>query len=340
MASTLNHAQYMHSRKMTAHIEESDLALFPAEQQFFSPDMYANNMQTFIDPNMGAYDYARHDSFHPAPEFDPALFGDASQPFIKQSPTLYSTDSDLRLPPSNISTASGASAASSTMGSPYSGHAMVAPAIPEWTTQGLGIAPTIAGDHYPFAQEYSFGFSGMDNDFAYPEINKPHGYVGECENISALDPRASLSSSSSISTFIPSSSSLDTTMNSIFARNDSHGNDSDLTMSPLSVMSPILSGKDNHVFKSPITPASSSPLSTRRFSTQSFGSSFLGTASTGSWESRQSPNVPQTQSFKSNMADGLSNFSHSPYPSSSFFSQSSGHFVPPLESLCLFPLSL
>ncbi|KAI9740674.1 MAG: hypothetical protein M1818_004638 [Claussenomyces sp. TS43310] len=92
----------------------------------------------------------------------------SSHPFLVNSP-------EFRAPASTISTMSGQSAASSIVGSPYSNHGTTGSAMPEWTSQDLGLGPSIVG-YDTAAREYSFASSGTDVDFAYSDLYKP-GFV-------------------------------------------------------------------------------------------------------------------------------------------------------------------
>lgn len=93
-----------------------------------------------------------------------------------KSPASYNLESsELRAPTSCLSTISGrsvASASSSIIGSPYSPHNHVIPMHP-----GLNpsIVPSYEGNYESFGLEYNIT-SGMDQDFALADFNKP-GFV-------------------------------------------------------------------------------------------------------------------------------------------------------------------
>ncbi|KAI1639770.1 hypothetical protein F4809DRAFT_76230 [Biscogniauxia mediterranea] len=89
----------------------------------------------------------------------------------RTSPGMYPDDGEMHLPPSNMSTASGASAPSSTVGSPNSNHGQLA-FMPEYHTATIN--PSIVGsaDYYT-GTEYSAYASGMD-DFSMTFDNKPN----------------------------------------------------------------------------------------------------------------------------------------------------------------------
>jgi hypothetical protein len=342
MAAAANHQPpFMSSRNMHNQFEEVDFPLYP-EQPMFSQDLYSNNIHSFnMDPNMvafGNFPRSAQDAYpNQSTDFTPAQLYNEAPGFSKDSPHMYPIGSpELRAPlASNLSSASGPSASSSTIGSPYSGHGQVAPAIPEWGVQGLGLAPSIAGD-YGYSNEYSFGSSGMEQDFAFADLNKPIGFVGECASVSAsasnLYPSIS-SPTSSLSAFVPS---LENRVDSALERSNSHGSTPRLAHSPLHVMSPPTVGRRDHNFSSPVTATPNSPFSTRRSSVQSFGGSYCTPPSSASG-ARPSPKFSAAPSLESQASEPVSPLSYRP---TSFFSQSSGHFVPPLESSCLFPLSL
>lgn len=277
-------------------------------------------MQGYLDAPEYAHPRASHDSYPGYSSFAAAQLYPESQHYMngKSSPSLYPDESpELRPPPSNLSTASGPSASSSTMGSPYSIHGQTVPG-PEWNSTGLGINPSIVGCGFDSFQDFSYATSGMEHELAFTDVAKSHVFVGECPKVSE--------SSSSVSAFVPSDP-----MGLIGSLLDHNGSDASTlrsTQSPRSATTPPSSGSD-FFFKSPSTPASStSPLSTRRFSVVSQGardcrsSSFLSTA-----QSFQ-PDVIEQSSYTTT------------YHQSPFFSQTSGQFIPPLESSCVFLLSL
>ncbi|KFX89773.1 hypothetical protein O988_08507, partial [Pseudogymnoascus sp. VKM F-3808] len=171
--------------------EEADFPLFNNND---SSHIYAaelismNNLPTFnMDPTLVAYNfqrsaaaqgpYANNQNFGSDQHQHQHLKTEAAPDFAKRSPTLYPTGSpELRGPlPSNLSSASGPSAASSAIGSPYATHAQIPSALPEWSSHGLGLAPTIAGD-YGYQNEFNFGAS-LEPDFAFADMTKPMGFV-------------------------------------------------------------------------------------------------------------------------------------------------------------------
>jgi len=339
-----NHTYNNPSRGMSSQINDADFPLFP-EGQIFSQDMYnmanANPHNFNLDPNLAAYSFPRAASQEHYPDFDFAsaqLYNEAAPGFANGSPSLYNPigSPELQGPfRSNISTASAPSASSSTLGSPYLNHVQIAPAIPEWPVEGLGITPTIAGD-YGYNTEYSFT-SGMDHDFAFADLsmNKPIGFVGECASIpeSVSAPRASLSSSaSSMHSLVAQSTTINMATTSALERTSSHGSTPRMTQSPGMMSAPVVR-RDSRAsifqFNSGSLPLSrSDPV--HFFQGPSYSPQSAHRASSSSV-------VPRAQ-LSETIAHGHVPFQFHP-PPSPFFSQSSGHFVPPLSYSGLFPLS-
>jgi hypothetical protein len=168
MVSIAETTFHMLARHMHNDTEELDFPLYPDTNMFSQPFPF-NTAQNFnIDPSTT---YPRmQDSY-------PPFTGMNSSTMYAEAPQYALESPDLRGAPSNYSTASGASATSSAMGSPHSIHGHVVP-VPEWAPQGLGLNPSIVGyDNYPHGNEYTFQTSGMD-EFAL-EFNpgKPNGFV-------------------------------------------------------------------------------------------------------------------------------------------------------------------
>jgi uncharacterized C2H2 Zn-finger protein len=210
------------------------------------------------------------------------------------------------------------------MGSPYSTHGQTVP-VPEWNSTGLGINPSIVGGNYDgFSQDFNYTTSGMEQELAFTDVNKSHVFVGECPKVSE--------SLSSVSNFVPSNPK------GMIGSLDHHGSDASTlrsTKSPPSAITPPSGGGDFY-FKSPSTPASStSSLSMRRVSVISLGNS---STAGRTQDARSSPFFSNGQSFQPDVTEQPS---YAPtYHQSPFFTQTSGQFVAPLESSCLFPLSL
>jgi len=311
---------------MLSRDDDTNFACGPegASHQMYSQELYGfESMQSYMDSQDFGHPRTTQDLYPSFSSFASGpTYSDMSQPFIgeKQSPHLYPTESpELRAPPSNLSTASGPSASSSTIGSPYSTHGQTVP-VPEWNTSGLGINPSIVSFDNSFAQDINYTAPGMEHEIAFPDANKSSVFVGECANVSA--------SSSSMSTFVPSNQ-MDMIENT-FDRKSSAASTLRSAPSPMSSIAPPSAGND-FVFKSPSTPASStSPESMRRCSVFSLGNS---SAAGRAQDCRSSPMFSSGQSFK---PDAVEQPSYNTYRQSPFFSQTSGQFVAPLESSCVF----
>jgi hypothetical protein len=297
----------------------------PASDNMYAPEAYQfdSSMQSYLDTPDFSHPRASQDPYSAFTGFTGGpLYPEATHQFVhgKQSPHLspFESSPELRAPPSNLSTASGPSATSSAMGSPYSNPGQTVPA-PEWNS-GLGISPSIAGGPYDtYSHEFSYRVAGMD-ELSFPDVTK--SFVGEC---------AIPASSSSMSTIVPSNPAA--VVEYDFDQERSNASTLRSTQSPVSVATPTSSSGDI-LFKSPSTTASSfSPLSTRRVSVFSIGNS---STAGRTQDCRSSPSFPNTQSFQSEVVQQPS---HNTYQRSPFFSQTSGQFVAPLESRCLFPLS-
>ncbi|KAI0898109.1 hypothetical protein F4806DRAFT_494843 [Annulohypoxylon nitens] len=96
--------------------------------------------------------------------------------YDRTSPGVFGEDGEMPIPPSNISTASAPSAASSTVGSPSSNHGQLA-FFPEYQANALGVHPGIVGSSdYMTGTEYTaFSGSGME-EFSMP-FDKQAGFV-------------------------------------------------------------------------------------------------------------------------------------------------------------------
>lgn len=316
----------MLARHMHTENEELDFPLYPDTNMFshsfpYNPAQGFNMDASYTFPRTTQESYPASTGMHPG-----TMYAEAPQ-YALESP-------DLRGAPSNYSTASGASAASSAMGSPHSMHGHVVP-VPEWAPQGLGLNPSIVSyDSFGQGSEYTFQTSGMD-DFAL-EFPGKTSFVGECETItrSASRQHGSISSNSasisSACTFIPSPSNTDTPIDRFKS----------IARSMASAITPVSASQESYseeCFASPsISAFSRSPSSSRRPS-QAISEPLYTTSPTmrRSQDARSSPVSSITQSLAS-----TSSPSHAVYQESHFFSQSSGNFVLPLESSCWFPLSI
>lgn len=247
----------------------------------------------------------------------------------RSSPGMYPEDADMRVPSSNLSTAS---ASSSNMGSPLSNHGQLAP-MAEWTApHGLGVSPGIVdqNEYFPSGHDFSFGhgIEGYNAQFEFVPAKGP-GFVGEFSQV----PRSTQSSSRRNQGQTPKSasvSSVTTARGSCSTGNVVAGAGAGLALaldtqlaqasvSPSPMSSAAPSRKASIVFASPAT------------STSSFSSPPLPgwSAAAGSCRNDTSSgarNPSQSQSQSGRLV-------------SPFFSQSSGHFVAPLGASCWFPLS-
>lgn len=249
--STGNHAHCQPLEDLTMNYPDPPQGVYPptSMDMGISPESY------------GTYPRPAHDTYPTSMAYEAnALYADG--------PYMY-PDDEMRVPSSNLSSAS---ASSSNMGSPLSNHGQLAP-MPDWAApQGLSSSPGIVDQNDYFAgTEYSFApcIDGFNAHFDFAQAKGP-GFVGELSQI----PRSSLSSPASSScTVVPELG---------------------------------LPRKSSLVMASPTTPASSPPL----------------------------------PAWSSPCQDGMSPIvrNHPAPLFSPFFSQSSGHFVPPLESSCWFPL--
>lgn len=272
-------------------------------------------MQNYMDAPDLTLPRASHEPYNTYPQFtDGPVYPEPSQHFFdKQSPHLSPYDSpELRAPPSNLSTASGPSASSSTMGSPYSnsGHNVPGPEV----FSGLGIGPSIAGGHYDY-EGFSYHVSDIEDLNNFQDVNK--SFVGECGVSSG-------SSSSSIPTRAPTMAAAAAAYNAAQSGSNAMTRQSSLTTHTSSAS-----------FQSSSPRASSySPLSSRRVSVLSLGNSGTAGRTQDAQLSQPSFNFSSAPSYSS---ESLSQSSHS--SRSQFFSQTSGQFVPPLQSQCSFPLT-
>jgi hypothetical protein len=321
MVSIAETTYHMLSRHMHNDNEEIDFPLYPDPQEMFAQNFPFSAAGNF---NMDPYSYPR------SQEIYPTTTGLPSNTVYAEAPHYAMESPEIRAP-SNYSTASGPSATSSAMGSPHSIHGHIVP-VPEWAPHGLGLNPSIVNyDNFGPGNEYTFQPTGMD-DFALDAFNaaKPNGFVGECKTItSSTRQHGSISSASesvsSLSTFVPSPISMDTpTATRSMA-------------SPVTPVSAVKPDSREDCFKSPSVFAfPKSPSSSRRPS-HAFNAPFYASSSTaGRSQDMRSPISALSHSFMSDISPSSSYATFT----SPFFSQSSGNFVPPLESSCRFPLSI
>ncbi|KAI3318189.1 hypothetical protein HD806DRAFT_526513 [Xylariaceae sp. AK1471] len=153
---------------------EQDFMLFPDSSTragYASPPMDMS-----MSPNGFGFSRSPQDEYNTNPPFDNGSAHPGIHGFMyrgRTSPSLYPDEGELRIPPSNLSTASATSAPSSTVGSPNSNHGQLA-FIPEYPQSGISVNPSIVGSSEYFAgTEYSaFTGPGMD-DFTMTFDSKP-----------------------------------------------------------------------------------------------------------------------------------------------------------------------
>ena len=330
MVSIADHTYHMLSRHIGAD-DEADFPLYPdPSQNMFQQQLFPFNGVQNFDMDSNSYTFARTQESYPISTGlnSNTMYAEVAPSYAQESPELRAGA------PSNYSTASGPSAASSTMGSPHSIHNHIAPAS-EWPIHGLGLDsnPSIVGyDQFGHSNEYNFAPSGME-EFALDFPAKPHGFVGECTNVSrsASRQQGSISSNpeslSSLSTFVPTPRTMDLTtehLSPVTTRS---------MASPLTPFSAVTRDSRDDCFRSPsLSTLSHSPISSRRPS-QAFNSYLASSSRTR--DMRSSPISAVSQSSFTSESPSFATYHQTP-----FFSQSSGNFVAPLESSCRFPLSI
>ena len=283
-------------------------------------------------------------NFHPLPYSffeNPSMFATAPMHSIK--PEMHQFQD---LPPALVSSGSAPSipsASSSTAGSPYSGPSHTFPSQGGYdhtgSSYGLGVMPAIVNQE---VFSHDILGSSMESELSLSSHEKlPDNFVGECADLSysqsrtttvahpqaqSVQPRSSSSSTRSMP-FIASPESL--SINTFFDQ----GASTVPSIASNSVFSTAAHSpateqtRATPTFKSPTTPASArsrqssviSPSKTRSFPSTS-------RAQTG-------PAFP-THMFPQNDANAAPQQHHTNRFRSHFFAQSSGNFMPPLETSC------
>lgn len=313
---------HMLSRHMGSP-EDTDFPLFPDQPQNpFLQQTYVN-MQNF---EVDHYGFARATPHAPYPSAS-GFPSNAMYAEVDPSASSYALESpELRAgASSNYSTASGASATSSAMGSPPSiqGHGA---SVPEWAPSALGPNPGIVRfDSFSHnGNEYNFPpASGMEEFALEFDPSKPDDFVGECENISsvACSGRPGAASPNPMSLSLSTAGSSPAMANESFDLLPSPA-PSRSVFSPESPMTARSRGPRDESFVSPLSALPLSPIYFRRPS-QAFRKPSVTSSSAAG----------RAHDMHSSPRSGVSQ------PSSPYFSQSSGSFVLPLESSCWFPLS-
>ncbi|KAF4462011.1 hypothetical protein FALBO_11167 [Fusarium albosuccineum] len=155
-------------------------------------------MDVSIPADAFSFQQQHQDAFASSMGFvEPPLYAEAPNYMLnsRASPSMYTDESDMRLPSSSLSTASAPSAASSAIGSPQSNHGQMG-AVPEWAPQGLGVQPTIVGSDYMTGSDFApYAGPGMEElNFDFPA---PKGFVGKFRAVhSSLRSRRSRSPAS------------------------------------------------------------------------------------------------------------------------------------------------
>ena len=281
---------------------------------------------------------------------NPALFVEAPQKtfdYESRSPSTHSSHQQPShdFPPSLLSSASGpsiASASSSTIGSPYSSHAQTTLTQDTWSSHhGLGFDPAIA-NHEVFHTEY-LG-AGIDPELSFATADKVQGsFVGECADLSSFPKRSSSFplrvSSSSLSvpyhvrvTASPEPLTIDSILDRASAASAVKSESPNLLREgapgPIRRENSVVLPGDN-VFKSPTTPASAHCRNAYSRSPTAHASVHAASyppAAPHVLPTHQQPQPPRTSSPPPQQ--------HGNHFQNHFFAQSSGSFLPPLESSC------
>jgi hypothetical protein len=325
------------------------------EHHFTQPFGYESNFHdSYADPSMNSYS-----AFEPIHSFTHLPYSTYESPSFYMDTPLEGFKSEMQrsssstgslkpashhsseLPPSTLSSASGhsiPSASSSTVGSPYSGHAHSFPHQESWINpnEGLGLGSALVNQ-----EAYYQGFVGTDLDselaFGRPHDKLSDDFVGECTNISSTRKRSdSLFPGKFSQSPVPLQSSLASsaspeplTIDAILER----ANSSSTSQSPRPQASSQVTSIDNersqslkppNLFKSPTTPASACPRTSK-------------VATTPPAAINQPADRPSLRPGDTSLPHASTPSHHQAGPfQNHFFAQSSGSFVPPLESSCVF----
>lgn len=301
--------------------------------------------------------YGSYDSipgFHPLPFSyfeNPTMF--ASAPAQSMKPQISRSQSQnsfnqyqqqsTEMPPALISSASNASipsASSSTVGSPYSGPINTSQAqdtyVDDALSHGLGLLPTIVNQD-GFRQD--FAGSGFESELPMGHDKIMSGnFVGECADLSysfkrsPTLPVAMRQSSQSVFSATPVSASSPRIIST------QHELEAPLNVPALVQTPPVtdvscsssLPPSVEPVFKSPSTPASAYPRTPGATSPTNPRQSMHGGQQTSS--PQQAPSAPVVAHGPSPMLQYGGQYQ------GHFFAQSSGTYMPPLETSCSFSL--
>ena len=298
---------------------------------------------------------------------------DASTEFpVSMSSTSPTVSHALDQASANFSLASGASAqsaASSTIGSPYSQHTPSLPAGPEQffdSSNGLGIAQDLNGSSSAdaFVQPFNPFLPGTDPQVVDDKSQSPFG-VGEWPLVLPSSPanslRTSSLSSSSLhspvhsygtgSSFLSPTSSHRLSIDGVMERQDAH------TTKPPSLAhwSPSVSPNDpssvSHMPNVPFQasnrlPSQRVPVEASRTgptlysSPQAHSQKRLADSQLAPSAKKQKSHVDVQHSDTQSTSPSSPSPSQFSQPSYSFFNQSSGRFIPPLQFSCWFSYCL
>ena len=345
----------------------SDFVLFPREQPFFDafdPQLGdfgnmqynssgAGNMQQ--DREFSGHAGASYESYPPfaayssAPPgcfvarnapFEAAKSGQSLQRHNPSGPPSPSTSQTFENPSSNMSSASGASAqstASSADGSPYANPTHSLPYQEKWEPLGLGLGPEIVNAEA--FNHNSFQSTTFDNEFMLEDSKFAH-CVGEYEKHFSPSFPTSHSVTSSMSSGSASQSHLPALCSSPLAL-DTKLNQRDVTIDSILEEANNRIQNPQHLI-SPVSPASATTSPTI------VPSKHHKASPVGRRQSFKSPVIPASANSPQQSPNRLHPYGRpAPPPTSpsqvqfhntqnSFFCQSSGRFVAPLESSCWF----
>lgn len=333
---------------------QSDFVLFPSQpsdhadmlafepsrhQHFYFPQFSMD--ATFNDPfvfNMESFTFPQNEGPQRAPQSyldTQSLFmepvADIHKPMVFPPPSTppLITTSERHL--SSLSSTSGPSipsASSSAIGSPYS--AATHGFQENWvdTNHGLGHPTEVVND---LANDYVG--NAADNEQVFGQDKLPGNFVGECDNISS-------SAKSQSAIYFSNSQFSEHVSVSSFPITSPDG-ERGMAMGPQNMGSSSL---ETPTFKSPV-----SPVSVRTTPSSSYSPGLANrrqsnpdpVINTGMRTARMSPFPFSPKRSKSSMSSPQSpkRGRHGHFQSS-FFNQSSGNFVPPLESSCWFFLEI
>lgn len=218
------------------------------------------------------------------------------------------------------------SASSSTVGSPYSGHAQLAsnPMLMNSASQ-FGENPTIYDNEFPHAYETAH----FDHESFFQESKMTGISVGKCADLSTFAQRSSTMPALDLLSPVNLVSSPIYIKNpdepsSLLPRQASSSDDNLKAAVPSAIA--ICWPRQNAVFKSPTTPASAYSKASSIFSTPATRAASLQ-------QSSETQDTEQQLSYNL-MSSVCPVVPFGNYPQSHFFSKSSGNFGPPFELSC------